>query len=166
MGARPPRRAAAQATLAAIALALAPQPDEVLELTDPVKFGTWLAQEYARDRGFYFRLLSDLERDQSPATQEALAIAGRIIAGSQPAPTPTPLPGGNLAHTLAAGDHQRRHTLGVQRKHILLEGHRFRAYGSGIDTGDTISGGRPAPAPPPEPEDGRRSTRRRRRRSQ
>jgi hypothetical protein len=151
-------KAAADATLDAIEMALAPS-GETLELTDPAKFGNWLAQEYVRDRGNFYRMVFDLERDQSPSTQQALAIASHLIAGSRPAPQP--LPGGNMSHTLAAGDHQRSHTLGVQRKYYVVEGNRSRPAPS-TDTVSTGSGGQ-LPPPAPEPEPGNRRSRRRRR---
>jgi hypothetical protein len=116
--------------------------------------GQWLAGLYRSDKEKFFETFRVLRSDSSPASQQAISEAHSLIFGDQPpAPAgPTPLPGGNMSHTLAAGPSQRRHTLGHQRKHLVeVEGNRFRHFGSGHAAG-TISAGDHPQLPPPAPE--------------
>jgi hypothetical protein len=107
--------------------------------------------------------LARTERDAAVLTLTAIAKTVALAAGQPPGQSdqpaaPRPMPGGSMSHTLA-GAHNRRHTLGVQRRYYDLDGHRHcRA------TGDTISTGRqpPPPEPPPPPPEPRRRRRRRR----
>jgi hypothetical protein len=137
---------------------------------DPAKDGEWLATLYKTDPAGFQRTWPMLAT--SPGWQEAIAVARKLIFGDQSqaqAPAqPAPLPGGMMAHTLAAGPSQRGHTLGHQRQHLDLEGHHRYHH-----TGDTIAGDRqrqPAPqepppqAEPPPQEDKPRRRRGRRRR--
>jgi len=141
---------------------------ETLALSDSggQSLGQWLADLYRSDREGFYRTFQVLRAD--PSSQAAISEAHRIIFGQEGQPAQgqpqAPLPGGSMSHTLAAGTSQRRHTLGHRRKHIPLEGHRYRMFGS-PDTADTVSGDQHRQPPPPaEPEpEGQRKPRRRRR---
>ena len=102
--------------------------------------------------------LAAVELTLAPSDRESVELSRPAPSDKPPAPA-RPLPGGNMAHTMAA-EHNRRHTLGHQRKHYTLEGHRFRRSGT-ADTADTISTGRPPLPEPPPPEDKPRRRRRR-----
>jgi hypothetical protein len=168
-------RDAAVLTLSAIA--------ETVALSDGQQesLGQWLAGLYHSDRGEFYKTFAVLRSDSSPQSAEAIAEAHKIVFGDQPPgdqqPAPTPLPGGSMSHTLAAGPSQRQHTLGHQRKHLAeVEGNRFARFGSGHAAGTISAGDHPRlpppapespepPEPPPaEPETERKPRRRRRRR--
>jgi hypothetical protein len=119
-------REAAILTLTAIAEA-----GDTLKLSDDQSLGEWLGRLYYSDHAEFIKTYQVLARDSSPQSAAAIEEARQIVFGNRPAPdqppaAPAPLPGGNMSHTLAAGPSQRRHTLGVQRNHYDLEGHRHR----------------------------------------
>jgi hypothetical protein len=141
-------KAAAAAVLEAVALAMAPgsgtmalAAEEPFGPADRQSLGSWLAGLYRTSRDDFYKTFQVLRNDPSPASQEAIAEAHRLVFGDQPGPPPGHVPAiPRLSHASV-------------RNSLELEGHRNRVPGDGS-----------VPPPPPEPETRPEPRHRRRRR--